>query len=213
MKRNKNKKIVLVSTIVLGLTAITSSALAAYIITGGTKSDTGDVETTPIDVDNQVVDLDVGKITDKLLLYPEETVSDKTVSSDVAGKLTINIPLSVTTANKGLIEKGFTVSVEEKDGGTLVSSNYVKLPTTTTIDDGSFVQNSGNTSLYEYTLPLEWTWGTAFGTEGLDPVAYYNAEIDALRMTASQAAKALTDFQTAVTSCPGFTVTIALATA
>ena len=147
------------------------------------------------------------------MLYPEQTVSDKTVSSDTAGKLTINIPLSVTTENKGLIKKGFTVSVEEKDGGTLVSSNYVKLPTTTTIDDTSFVQNSGNTSLYEYTLPLKWTWGTAFGTKGLDPVAYYNAEIDESRMTASDAAEDLIDFQTAVAACPGFTVTIALVTA
>lgn len=91
MKRNKNKKIVLASTIVLGIAAITSSALAAYIITGGATEGTADVKKpTGIDVTNNIVDLEVGEVSGELLFYPETTISDKDVTSDVKGKLQLS---------------------------------------------------------------------------------------------------------------------------
>ena len=83
MKRNKNKKIVLASTIVLGIAAITSSALAAYIITGGKTEGTANVkEPTEIDVKNNIVDLKVGEVSGQLLFYPEAIISDKVLKND-----------------------------------------------------------------------------------------------------------------------------------
>ena len=57
MKREKNKKIVLASTIVLGIAAITSSALAAYIITGGDNHYSGETNPTDVVIDNKVTSL------------------------------------------------------------------------------------------------------------------------------------------------------------
>lgn len=211
MKRNKNKKIVLASTIVLGIAAITSSALAAYIITGGATEGTADVKKpTGIDVTNNIVDLEVGEVSGELLFYPETTISDKDVTSDVKGNLTITLSLSIEAGSKNLMSgKNIKLSVTEKEGGTLVSGNYVTVPVAEDIAGSSLTDNDGD-NIYETTATLKWGWGTAFGIDGDDPATYCNDEIAGGRMTASEANTLLQNFKTAVASCPGFTISINL---
>lgn len=212
MKRNKNKKIVLASTIVLGIAAITSSALAAYIITGGATEGTADVKKpTGIDVTNNIVDLEVGKVSGELLFYPETTISDKDVTSDEKGNLTIELPLSIEAGSKNLMSgKNIKLSVTEKETGTLVDAddrNYVTVPADQVIEGSSLTDDDGN-NIYETTATLKWGWGTTFGSK--DPATYCNNEIAEGRMSASQANTLLQDFKTAVAACPGFTISIDL---
>ncbi len=213
MKRNKNKKIVLASTIVLGIAAITSSALAAYIITGGATNATADVKKpTGITVENNIVDLQVDDISDQLLLfYPEATISNKVVTSTEEGNLTINLPLSIEAGSKDLInDKTIRLTVTEKETGTLVNAgdrNYVTVPVTQEIKGSSLTDDDQN-NIYEKTVPLKWGWGSTFG--GKDPATYCNDKIADKSMTASQANKLLGDFKKAVDACPGFTISIDL---
>lgn len=209
MKRNKNKKIVLASTIVLGIAAITSSALAAYIITGGATNGTADVnEPTEIEIKNNIVDLEVGIVSGELLFYPEEIISGKDVTSDVKGKLTIELPLSIEAGSRELMNgKNIKLTVTEKESGTLVSGNYVTVPVAQEIA-GSTLTDDDSDNVYEKTATLKWGWGTAFG--GDDPATHCNDEIAGGRMSASQAKDLLQKFQTAVAGCPGFTISIDL---
>ena len=212
MKRNKNKKIVLASTIVLGIAAITSSALAAYIITGGATEGTADVKKpTGIEVTNNIVDLEVGEVSGELLFYPETTISDKDVTSDVKGNLTITLSLSIEAGSKNLMNgKIIKLSVTEKETGTLVDAgdrNYVTVPADQVIEGSSLTDDDGN-NIYETTATLKWGWGTTFGSK--DPATYCNNEITGGRMSASQANTLLQDFKTAVAACPGFTISIDL---
>lgn len=209
MKRNKNKKIVLASTIVLGIAAITSSALAAYIITGGATEGTADVKKpTGIEVTNNIVDLKVGEVSGELLFYPETTISDKDVTSDEKGNLTITLPLSIEAGSEDLINgKTIKLTVTEKEGGTLVSENYVTVPLAQDIAGSSLTDNDGD-NIYEKTATLKWGRGTTFGSD--DPATYCNDEIAGSRMTASEANTLLQNFKTAVAACPGFTISIDL---
>lgn len=212
MKRNKNKKIVLASTIVLGIAAITSSALAAYIITGGTTKGEANVQKPAgIEVTNNIVDLQVGKVSGQLLFYPEETISDEDVTSDVEGNLTITLSLSIEAGSKTLMNgKNIKLSVTEKEKGTLVDAgdrNYVTVPADQVIEGSSLTDDDGN-NIYETTATLKWGWGTTFGSK--DPATYCNDEIAGGSMTASEANTLLQDFKTAVTACPGFTISINL---
>ena len=212
MKRNKNKKIVLASTIVLGIAAITSSALAAYIITGGATEGTADVKKpTGIEVTNNIVDLKVGEVSGQLLFYPEETISDEDVTSDVEGNLTITLSLSIEAGSKTLMNgKNIKLSVTEKEKGTLVDAgdrNYVTVPADQVIEGSSLTDDDGN-NIYETTATLKWGWGTTFGSK--DPATYCNDEIAGGSMTASEANTLLQDFKTAVAACPGFTISIDL---
>ena len=95
MKRNKNKKIVLASTIVLGIAAITSSALAAYIITGGATEGTADVNPSEVVIENKVVDLKVGAVSEELLFQPTTSVTEGAITTSGNGNLTVAIPLTV----------------------------------------------------------------------------------------------------------------------
>ena len=212
MKRNKNKKIVLASTIVLGIAAITSSALAAYIITGGATEGTADVKKpTGIEVTNNIVDLKVGEVSGQLLFYPETTISDEDVTSDVVGNLTIKLSLSIEAGSKSLMSgKNIKLSVTEKETGTLVDAgdrNYVTVPNDQVIEGSSLTDEDSN-NIYETTATLKWGWGTTF--ESKDPATYCNEKIAGGSMTASQANALLQDFKTAVDACPGFTISINL---
>ena len=212
MKRNKNKKIVLASTIVLGIAAITSSALAAYIITGGATEGTADVKKpTGIEVTNNIVDLKVGEVSDELLFYPETTISGEDVTSNEKGNLTINLHLSIEAGSKTLMNgKNIELSVTEKATGTLVDAgdrNYVTVPADQVIKGSSLTDNDGDNT-YETTATLKWGWGSTFGSK--DPATFCNEQIAGGSMTASQANTLLQDFKTAVDACPGFTISINL---
>ena len=173
MKRNKNKKIVLASTIVLGIAAITSSALAAYIITGGNAEGEANVKPSTVVIDNRVVDLTVGAVSGTLLFEPDEPVTEGAITTDGDGNLTISIPLTVKAKDQQSIPD-YNVAVTQK-GGDVTSANYIVLPGATTITSEDFTSGNPETG-FTYNLPLTWSWGEAFG--GTDPAAFYNPKID-----------------------------------
>lgn len=191
MKRDKNKKIVLASTIVLGIAAITSSALAAYIITGGNDNYSGDITPSPIEIDNNVIYLSAS-IEENLIFYPEQTVSGEIVTTKTTGNLSVNLHLEIEGAKETIDEKTFNVTVTETSG-TLVTDGYVVLPTAKEVNgtEFSYKQNEENKSLYYKDVELTWTWGSKFGKK--DPATFYNGQGDA-----SEAVKGLTAFKTAV---------------
>lgn len=176
MKLFKNKKVVLASAIVLGVAAVTSSALAAYIITGGIKERTGTIDPSPVEVDNKVLDLTVGPITDELIFRPVEEVATGTITSEGGGKLSVTIPLILTADEKKLSTLQFTIQVTEENTGDKKASdateNFVTLPE----DGAQFTKTAtdlgfGSADL-DGELELAWGWGTKF--DNTDPCSYYN---------------------------------------
>lgn len=167
MKILKNKKVVLASAIILGISAITSSALAAYIITGGTVAQDETIDPSPITVDNQVVNLTVGDQQGELLFYPEETVSDERVTSDAEGNLTVKYLLTMNADAETKIPD-ITVTVTAEGAGALVDDQYVKFPAVQNITDTW----EGSAGTFTKTLSLTWTWGQTFGGDA--PTTYYN---------------------------------------
>lgn len=172
MKRNKNKKIVLASTIVLGIAAITSSALAAYIITGGNAKGTADVKPSTVEIDNKVVDLTVGKVSGELLFQPTTPVTEGAITTSGNGNLTINIPLTVKAKDQQSIPN-YSVAVTQKSGD-VTNPEYIVLPGATTVTKDNFTSGDAKNG-FTYNLPLTWSWGDAFG--GTDPAAFYNPKI------------------------------------
>lgn len=172
MKRNKNKKIVLASTIVLGIAAITSSALAAYIVTGGATKGTADVDPSPVEIDNRVVDLKVGTVIGTLLFEPDDPVDTGAITTDGDGNLTVTIPLTVKAKDQESIPD-YKVAVTQ-EGGDVTKANYIVLPEATTVTNEDFTFVNAETG-FTYNLSLTWSWGSAFG--GVDPAAFYNPKI------------------------------------
>ena len=173
MKRNKNKKIVLASTIVLGIAAITSSALAAYIITGGATEGTANVKPSTVVIDNKVVDLTVGAVSGTLLFEPDEPVTVGAITTDGDGNLTISIPLTVKAKDQQSIPN-YNVAVTQKGGDVTSPINYIGLPETATVTKDNFTSENAETG-FTYNLPLTWSWGSAFDRK--DPAAFYNPKI------------------------------------
>lgn len=204
MKRNKNKKIVLASTIVLGIAAITSSALAAYIITGGTTKGTADVDPSPVVIDNKVVDLTVGAVSETLLFQPTTAVTEGAITTSGNGNLTINIPLTVKAKDQQSIPN-YDVTVTEKVGN-VTTPEYIVLPEATTVTNESFSTGDAKNG-FTYNLPLTWSWGSAFG--GKDPASFYNSKIVDTKddFDVNDALTALNEFAEAVNATT-FVVTI-----
>ena len=173
MKRNKNKKIVLASTIVLGIAAITSSALAAYIITGGNAEGEANVKPSTVVIDNRVVDLTVGAVSGTLLFEPDDPVTGGAITTDGEGNRTVTIPLTVKAKDQKSIPD-YNVAVTQKGGDVTSPINYIGLPETTTVTKDNFTSGNAETG-FIYNLPLTWSWGEAFG--GTDPANFYNPKI------------------------------------
>ena len=172
MKRNKNKKIVLASTIVLGIAAITSSALAAYIITGGNAKGTANVKPSTVQIDNKVVDLTVGAVSGTLLFEPDDPVDEGAITTNGDGNLNISILLTVKAKDKESIPN-YSVAVTQ-EGGDVTTAGYIVLPDATTVTKENFTFVNAETG-FTYNLPLTWSWGEAFGRT--DPAAFYNPKI------------------------------------
>ena len=202
MKRNKNKKIVLASTIVLGIAAITSSALAAYIVTGGATKGTADVDPNPVEIDNKVVDLKVGAVSGTLLFEPDEPVDEGAITTDGDGNLTISILLTVKAKDKESIPN-YNVAVTEKVGN-VTTAGYIVLPKETTVTKENFTFENAETG-FTYNLPLTWSWGSAFG--GIDPAAFYNPKIKDETANVTDVLSKLNEFAAAVNATT-FVVTI-----
>ena len=208
MKRNKNKKIVLASTIVLGIAAITSSALAAYIITGGATEGTADVNPSEVVIENKVVDLKVGAVSEELLFQPTTQVTEGAITTSGNGNLTVAIPLTVKAKDQQSIPN-YNVTVAQEGGDVTSPKNYIDLPETTTVTKDNFTSENAETG-FTYNLPLTWSWGSAFG--GIDPAAFYNPKIVDKTVDVNDALAALNAFAEAVNTTT-FVVTITQAEA
>ena len=131
MKILKNKKVVLASAIILGISAITSSALAAYIITGGTTHGEGTIRPTQVVVKNNIVNLEVGTMNGELKFYPEELVkSGRVITTSDTGSLSVTFPLTMKAnaefEKTDIPELKVTVT---ETSGSLVTDTYVVAPT------------------------------------------------------------------------------------
>ena len=206
MKLFKNKKVVLASAIVLGVAAVTSSALAAYIITGATVDKESPVGVTEVDVVNNVVNLKVtGLDNATLVLQPEQQVSEGRVTTTGAGKMKLTFTLTMETESKELIPD-ITISVVENPEGTLVTGNYIALPTEKTLTKSDFGNGPFTTD-----VTLEWGWGSNFGNKA--PTTYFNEGGDGASIKDDKVVETMTNFEKATVEHPGFTISFAKADA
>ena len=175
MKRDKNKKIVLASTIVLGIAAITSSALAAYIITGGDNHYRGETNPTDVVIDNKVTSLKCTE-TDLTLNFASTKTTSGRVQDDnmvmigdakteVAPDFKVVLDLTMNAKDKGYIPAlSVTVTPSKND-----TAGYLVVPTVENITSANW---TGDAEPFTYTLTLTWKWGAAFG--GVEPTKYFN---------------------------------------
>ena len=153
----------------LGLATITGTALATYVITGGTKEDsTNEINPTDVSVLNKVVNLEVEEIDSTLLFQPLTAVNSGRLQTQENGDLTVTVKLSVTASNVDYIND---VAIKYSATGTAVSEEYVTFPTKTNVTKSEFKLNE-ETKKYEVNLNLDFGWGTKFG--GDDPCIYFN---------------------------------------
>lgn len=169
MKRDKNKKIVLASTIVLGIAVITSSALAAYIITGGDNERTGEANTTTVNITNKVTNLTIVSTDATLNFASPEVVETGRVQDDgLSGKQDLHVEFGLkmeSAARDNIPTLNIKITPSVKDPG-----NYLKVPEVSAIEKNAWNDNSDGT--FSYTLSLDWKFGTAFG--GMSPTEYFN---------------------------------------
>ena len=175
MKRDKNKKIVLASTIVLGIAAITSSALAAYIITGGDNHYSGETNPTDVVIDNKVTSLKCTE-TDLTLNFASTKTTSGRVQDDnmvmvgeeeteLAPDFEVVLNLTMDANDKGYIPAlSVTVTPSKKD-----TAGYLVVPTVENITSTNW---TGDAEPFTYKLTLTWKWGAAFG--GVEPTKYFN---------------------------------------
>lgn len=209
MKLFKNKKVVLASAIVLGVAAVTSSALAAYIITGGTVEQNKTVNPTDVTVTNKVVNLTVGEQSEELKFMPETVISGERLTTEAGdeGNLEISFLLTMDATNKEYIpDLKVTVTPE----GTAVEDGYVTLPPTDGVINVNHSLFEGTSGPFTYTLTLTWGWGEAFNSK--DPCEYYNndekgklfsIEDVGTQMEAFRDSINATTFNVAITEAPG----------
>lgn len=177
MKILKNKKVVLASAIILGISAITSSALAAYIITGGTRNTSQDVEPSEVEIKNNTVTLSASLAEGETLLFEPTTPysGPGILRSNGNGDMSVTLNLSVEANSKeALGVTTITVTEERKsadEGTTPNAGNYIVLPSKQTVQTDSF---TGTTGTFTASVTLTWTWGSEFGTK--DPCAYFASE-------------------------------------
>lgn len=168
MKSDKNKKIVLASTIVLGIAAITSSALAAYIITGGVNERTGEANTATVDINNKVTNLTI-ETTDKTLNFASPKVVTGRVQDDgLSGEQDLHVEFGLkmeASARDNIPTLNVKITPSPVDPG-----NYLKVPEVSAITKDAWKDNSDGS--FSYTLELDWGFGTAFG--GKSPTEYFN---------------------------------------
>lgn len=175
MKRDKNKKIVLASTIVLGIAAITSSALAAYIITGGDNHYRGETNPTDVVIDNRVTSLKCAE-TDLNLNFASTKTNSGRVQDDnkvMIGEEETELPpdfvvvldLTMDANDKGYIPAlSVTVTPSKED-----TAGYLVVPTVENITSADW---KGESKPFTYQLTLTWSWGKAFGNT--EPTKYFN---------------------------------------
>lgn len=221
MKLFKNKKVVLASAIILGVSAITSSALAAYIITGGNRTGKGTVNHTPIEITNNVVNLQTPVIEEELLLYPTTTVTDGVLKSDAVGNLDVIMKLTLEVGSESTLIPDLVATISFGSGNTsLVDDGYIILPgtynetdktSTVEIASSGFNKTSGSSSngllLYTQDVTLTWNWGEAFGNT--DPCEYFNEGGEGYSEdNYGTVSSKMADFEVAVKAVTSFNISI-----
>lgn len=203
MKILKNQKFVLTAAILLGVAAVSSSAVAAYVITGGNQNGSADLDPSEIVIDNKTANLEITETDVSLLFQPETAVSSGRLQTTGNGDLTAVLTLTFDSQTKEVIPD-LDVTIETEDGvNDAVTKGYIVNPQDVSLTSENFEGSAGN---WTYTLNLKWSWGAKFGEK--DPCTYYNeggagSEIDNSAMN-----NELTAFKTAVASTT-FTVNIA----
>ena len=202
MKILKNQKFVLTAAILLGVAAVSSSAVAAYVITGGQQSGSADLDPSDIEIVNNTANLEVNAKDSTLLFQPETAVSSGRLQSTGNGDLTAVITLTFDSDTKEVIP-ALDVTIQAKNGtDDAVTKGYIVNPQDVSLTSENFEGSAGN---WTYTLNLKWSWGAEFG--GGDPCAYYNSGAGTATEVATMLAE-LEDFKTAVAATT-FTVNIA----
>ena len=202
MKILKNQKFVLTAAILLGVAAVSSSAVAAYVITGGNQSGSADLDPSEIVIENKTANLEITETDVSLLFQPETAVSSGRLQTNGNGDLTAVLTLTFDSQTNEVIPD-LDVTIETEDGvNDAVTKGYIVNPQDVSLTSENFEGSAGN---WTYTLNLKWSWGAEFG--GGDPCAYYNSGAGTATEDATMLAE-LEDFKTAVANTT-FTVSIA----
>ena len=201
MKILKNQKFVLTAAILLGVAAVSSSAVAAYVITGGQQSGSANLDPSDIDIVNNTANLKVEATDSTLKFQPLAPVSSGRLQSTDNGDLTAVITLTFDSKTQAVIP-ALDVTIEAKNGtDDAVTKGYIVNPDNVSLTSANF---EGDTGSWKHTLTLTWKWGAEFG--GDDPCTYYNTGEGSATENATMLAE-LEDFKTAVANTT-FTVSI-----
>ena len=204
MKILKNQKFVLTAAILLGVAAVSSSAVAAYVITGGQQSGSANLDPSDIEIVNNTANLEVTAKDSTLKFQPLTPVSSGRLQSTDNGDLTAVITLTFDSDTKEVIP-ALDVTIEAKNGtDDAVTKGYIVNPEGVSLTSANF---DGIPGSWTYDLTLTWDWGAKFG--GGDPCKYYNSGAGSAIENATMLAE-LEDFKTAVAATT-FTVNIAKA--
>lgn len=202
MKILKNQKFVLTAAILLGVAAVSSSAVAAYVITGGKQSGSADLDPSEIVIENKTANLDVTETDTTLLFQPESAVSTGKLQSTGNGDLTAVLTLTFDSQTQAVIPD-LDVTVETQDGSNdAVTKGYIVNPEKVSLTSEHFEGTPGS---WTKTLTLTWSWGAQFGNT--DPCTYYNTGAGSSKDNTTMESE-LNAFKTAVASTT-FTVNIA----
>ena len=202
MKILKNQKFVLTAAILLGVAAVSSSAVAAYVITGGQQSGSADLDPSDIDIVNNTANLEVNAKDSTLLFQPETAVSSGRLQSTGNGDLTAVITLTFDSETKEVIP-ALDVTIEAKNGtDDAVTKGYIVNPENVSLTYSDFTGSEGS---WTHDVTLTWKWGTEF--ENTDPCTYYNTGDGSATEDATMLSE-LEAFKTAVAATT-FTVNIA----
>ena len=202
MKILKNQKFVLTAAILLGVAAVSSSAVAAYVITGGQQSGSANLDPRDIEIVNNTANLEVSAKDSTLKFQPLTPVSSGRLQSTDNGDLTAVITLTFDSETREVIP-ALNVTIEAKNGtDDAVTKGYIVNPENKSLTYNNFTGSEGN---WTYDLELIWKWGAEFGNT--DPCTYYNSGAGSATEEATMLAE-LEDFKTAVANTT-FTVSIA----
>lgn len=202
MKILKNQKFVLTAAILLGVAAVSSSAVAAYVITGGNQSGSADLNPSDIVIENKTANLEITETDPNLLFQPKSPVSTGRLQSTGNGDLTAVLTLTFDSQTREVIP-ALDVTITTKDGtNDAVAKGYIVNPQNVSLTYSDFKGVAGS---WKYTLNLTWSWGAEFG--GKDPCTYYNTGDGSATENATMLTE-LEDFKTAVSNTT-FTVSIA----
>lgn len=205
MKILKNQKFVLTAAILLGVAAVSSSAVAAYVITGGNQSGSADLNLSDIVIENKTANLEITETDTDLLFQPESAVPTGKLQSTGNGDLTAVLTLTFDSQTKEVIP-ALDVTIETEDGtNDAVTKGYIVNPENVSLTSADFTGDPGS---WTKTLTLTWSWGAQFGKT--DPCTYYNTGAGSSKDNTTMESE-LNAFKTAVASTT-FTVNIAPAT-